>query len=170
MAIQLKAPTGQNAPPHVLRTSVLSFFGLLLIAVLAIALKPFNTWLSTLSLGRLPIQIVWFGAMGGSLASLTGLFWHYRGNWSDSFDLWHMMRPWTGLVMGSLGAYLLLISSELATTSNSGSTAHSGLNPGIFYVTSFICGNAEASFRALVKRLTDTIFGPGNSPPKVDHN
>ncbi len=75
-------------------------------------------------------------------------------------------RPW----ILHLGSYLLLVSTELATQNDPGTTAHASFNPDIFYVTSFICGNAEASFRSLVKRITDTVFGPGNSPPRVDNN
>jgi hypothetical protein len=125
-------------------------------------------------MGRLPLGIVWFGAIGGSLARLTGIFWHHRVDWNDSFNLWHKLRPWTGLVMGSIGAFLLLVTTELATAgtaaAGSGATNANKFNPDVYYAAAFLAGFAESPFRALVKRLTDAVFGPGQSQPKTDSN
>jgi len=144
---------------------VLSFFALLVVAALSQIDGSFQHWISNHHLGRLPIGIVWFGAMGGSMAILTGIFWHHRVDWQDSFDLWHVLRPWTGLVMGSLGAFLLLVTTELATASGSKVASPPAFNSDIYYAAAFLVGFAEAPFRALVKRLTDVVFGPGQSKP-----
>jgi hypothetical protein len=166
------APARSAAPRRVVTIAVVSFFALLALAGVAEVDAGFRHWLHGHHLGRLPVGVVWFGAVGGSLASLTGIFWHHRVDWKDSYDLWHELRPWTGLVMGTVGAFLLLVSTELATTgttaAGSGSTPPAAFNPDVYYAAAFLAGFAEAPFRALVKRLTDAVFGPGDSKPKTD--
>jgi len=161
------------APPAVIRIAVLTFFALLLLGLLSVTSGSFHHWIHTHHLGRLPVGIVWFAAIGGSLASLTGIFWHHKTDWKDSYNLWHELRPWTGLVMGVIGAFLLLVSTELATATSTSTgskpTAPVAFNPDIYYAAAFIAGFAEAPFRALVKRLTDAIFGPGESKPSTDN-
>jgi hypothetical protein len=168
-------PPGTAAPTRVIRVAVISFLALLALAALSQVDDSFRHWISSHHLGRrLPVGIVWFGAIGGSLASLTGIFWHHRVDWKDSYNLWHMLRPWTGLIMGSLGAFLLLVSTELATagTVAGGSSAAKppAFNPDVYYSAAFLIGFAEARFRALVKQVTDAILGPGQSTPKTDDN
>ena len=165
---------GAAAPKSVIRIAVFSFFALLVLAALSQIVGSFGHWISDHHLGRLPVGIVWFGAVGGSLASLTGIFWHHRVDWKDSYDLWHKLRPWTGLVMGSVGAFLLLVSTELATAGTVAGGAKPAnppaFNPDVYYAAAFLAGFAEAPFRALMKRLTDAIFGPGLSKPSTDDN
>ncbi len=114
-------------------------------------------------LGRLPVGTVWFGGLGGSVVSFTGIFWHNR-DWDQSYNYWHALRPLIGVVTGGVGCLLLLATTELAT---SGSRA---MNPDIYYAVAFVVGFAEATFRDLIKRLTDVLFGPGKSTPKTDTN
>lgn len=166
--------SGASAPRSVVVIAVSSFFALLILAGLAEGITGFRHWIHLRHLGRLPLGIVWFGAMGGSLASLTGIFWHHRVDWKDSYNLWHKLRPWIGLVMGTLGAFLLLVTTELATSATaaggSRSVAPSTFNPDVYYAAAFLAGFAESPFRALVKRLTDAVFGPGQSPSQADTN
>jgi hypothetical protein len=166
--------TGAAAPRGVIWIAVGSFLILLLVAALSQIVGSFGAWIADHHFGRLPVAIVWFGAIGGSMASLTGIFWHHRVDWKGSYDLWHKLRPWTGVVMGSLGAFLLLVSTELATAGAAASGAEAqvtpAFNPDVYYAAAFLSGFAEAPFRALVKRLTDAVFGPGKSPPKTDEN
>jgi H+/Cl- antiporter ClcA len=170
------APTAaaNAAPGSVIAIAVIAFFALLVLAGLAEGIGGFRHWVHERHLGLLPLGIVWFGAVGGSLASLTGIFWHHRVDWNDSYNLWHKLRPWTGLVMGTVGAFLLLVTTELATAgttaARSQSAAPTKFNPDIYYAAAFLAGFAESPFRALVKRLTDAVFGPGQSPPKTDNN
>jgi H+/Cl- antiporter ClcA len=140
----------------------MSFFGLLIVAAVAQVDGSFHHWVAVHHLGRLPLSIVWFGAIGGSLASLTGIFCHNKVDWDDSYDLWHELRPWTGLIMGSIGAFLVLVSTELATAGST-SGVPTAFNPDIYYAAAFFAGFAEQPFRALVERLTNSIFGPGQS-------
>jgi hypothetical protein len=168
------AAAGPAAPRSVIRNAVCPFFALLILAGLVEALGGFRHWISERHLGRLPLGIIWFGAIGGSLASLTGIFCHHRVDWNDSYNLWHKLRPWTGLMMGTVGAFLLFVTTELATAGSSAagstSTAPTRFNPDVYYAAAFLAGFAESPFRALVKRLTDAIFGPGQSQPKTDNN
>ncbi len=154
--------------------AVISFFALLFLAGLAETIGGFRNWIHERHLGHLPLGIILFGAIGGSLASLTGIFRHHRLDWKDSYNLWHKLRPWTGLVMGTIGAFLLLVTTELATagTTAAGSKPSSPtkFNPDVYFAAAFLAGFAECPFRALVKRLTDAVFGPGQSPPKTDNN
>jgi hypothetical protein len=149
----------------VIAIAVVTFLGLLLVAGLSVGSGSFHHWIASRSLGRLPVGIVWFAAIGGSLVSLKGIFKHHKEDWSSNYNAWHMLRPWTGAVMGVLAAFFLLVSTELATV-NPGAAGASGgpphLNPDVYYVAAFIAGFAEGSFRDLVERLTRTIFGPGN--------
>ncbi len=76
--------------------------------------------------------------------------------------------------MGTVGAFLLLVTTELATAgvtaAGSKSAALSKFNPDVYYVAAFLAGFAESPFRALVGRLTDAVFGLGQSLPKTDNN
>jgi hypothetical protein len=47
------------------------------------------------SLGALPVGVPWFGAVGGTLISLTGIFKHPH-DWKPSYELWHYARPLIG--------------------------------------------------------------------------
>jgi H+/Cl- antiporter ClcA len=147
---------------------------LIIVCAFGVLDGSFHRTISSHHLGRLPLGVVWFGAIGGSLASLTGIFWHHRVDWKDGFNLWHKLRPWTGLIMGTVGAFLLLVSTELATSASTAAgskpSASPAFNPDIYYAAAFLAGFAEAPFRALVKRLTDAIFGPGQSPANTDNN
>jgi hypothetical protein len=145
-----------------------------MLGVVVEVMASFHHWVVHRHLGRLALGLVWFGGIGGSLASLTGIFWHHRVDWNDSYNLWHELQPWTGLVIGSIGAFLLLVSTELATAgttaAGSAATAPAKFNPDVYYAAAFLAGFAESPFRALVKRLTDAVFGPGQSHPKTDDN
>jgi hypothetical protein len=151
------------APTVVIVIAVVTFVGLLVVAGFFVGVGAFHNWVDARHLGRLPVGIVWFAAIGGSLVSLKGIFKHHNNDWKVTFNAWHMLRPWTGVVMGVLGAFFLLVATELATVSPNGVAAGRApqLNPDIYYVAAFIAGFAEESFRDLVERLTRTIFGPG---------
>jgi hypothetical protein len=112
-------------------------------------------------LGRLPVGILWFGGIGGSIVSFTGIFWHNRA-WDESHNYWHALRPLIGVVTGGVGCLLLLATAELATRDSK------ALNPDVYYAVAFVVGFAEATFRDLIKRLTDVLFGPGKTAPKTD--
>jgi hypothetical protein len=46
------------------------------------------------SLGSLPVGVPWFGAVGGTLISLTGVFKH-ADTWDPRLELWHWADRWS---------------------------------------------------------------------------
>lgn len=56
------------------------------------------------------------------------------------------------------------------TRSRSAPHAPTRFNPDVYYAAAFLAGFAESPFRALVKRLTHAVFGPGPSKPRTDDN
>lgn len=113
--------------------------------------------------GLLPAEAVWLGALGGLLISLEGIFKHNR-KWSYSYDYWHYMRPIVGAIMGTLGCLVLIVLTEAATKGAAAKT-----NPVFYDVVALAIGYREASFRALVGRLIDTVILPPDheSPTKT---
>src|SRR5437660_1374882 len=58
------------------------------------------------ALGSVPIGVVWFGALGAVLISLTGIVEHAH-DWDDSFELWHLSRPLVGASLAVVGVLIL---------------------------------------------------------------
>lgn len=108
------------------------------------------------SLGALPIGVPWFGAVGATLISLTGIFKH-SDDWDSSYALWHYARPVVGAFLGSIGALLFLVIVESATTRSGPKTS------AVFYVVAFLVGYREATFRSLIQRATDLLLAPGET-------
>jgi hypothetical protein len=104
-------------------------------------------------LGPLPVSVVSFGAAGGLLVSLSGIF-KYNRVWNPSFDYWHACRPMLGAFIGSIGCLVFLVLTEAAEKKT-------GAPNSVFYaVISFSLGYREESFRALLLRLIDTVIVP----------
>ncbi len=111
------------------------------------------------SLGSLPVGVPWFGAVGGTLISLTGVFKH-ADNWDPSLELWHWGRPLVGAFVGSIGALMFLVIVDSAAAQ----PKH--MNAAVFDVVAFLVGYREDTFRSLIKRATDLLLSPGE--PKAD--
>lgn len=111
-------------------------------------------------LGNLPVGVPWYGAVGGTLISLTGIFKHSR-DWNEHFALWHYSRPLVGAFLGSLGALMFLVIVNAAAIH--GTTP----NGAVYEVVAFLVGYREATFRSLIQRATDVLLSPGDktSPP-----
>ena len=103
------------------------------------------------SLGALPLGVPWFGAVGATLISLTGIFKHSH-DWEPGYELWHVARPLAGAFLGSLGSLLFLVIVNSATV---GPTHKSSTD---FYVVAFLVGYREATFRSLIQRATDLLL------------
>ena len=56
------------------------------------------------SLGPLPLGVPWFGAVGGALVSLSGVFEHNQ-RWEPRFNYWHYSRPFVAGVIGSIAEH-----------------------------------------------------------------
>lgn len=88
---------------------------------------------------RIPVQCAWFGALGGVIISLKGIYDHAGakpGNeWDDSYNLWHLGRPLSGAVAGGI-TYLLLRAVNQTDD----------LTEPVVYAAAFILGTQERRF------------------------
>lgn len=164
----------------------------------------------------LPIAVPWFGALGAVVISLQGVFEHNK-HWDSSYNHWHIARPIFGATLAIIGFFIFIsviktteaepvVPGEPAPTPTATASAAAfsmhplGLvaqapaggadlaaTPLIYYVLSFLIGYREETFRALIRKATDVIIGPGdtgtppgapaqapsgpsvNLPPFVDH-
>jgi hypothetical protein len=108
------------------------------------------------SFGAIPVQVVWFGATGGVLAGLGGVFFH-NADWNDAYDYWHYSRPLVGGVVGGIGCLLFYVTILVGTKS--------GVTPRVetFDAVAFLLGFADEAFREQITRLTKLLFGPGET-------
>jgi hypothetical protein len=92
--------------------------GLLIVGVLYVRNMP-GYWLaapkgpdsaSVISSAELSLRAMWFGALGGIVISLKGVYDHCcaRGEWDQCFDFWHFGRPFSGALTGLITLVLLL--------------------------------------------------------------
>jgi hypothetical protein len=106
--------------------------------------------------GSLPISAIWFGAVGGLLVSLEGIF-NYNRRWRRSYDYWHYLRPVLGAIMGTAGCLIFIVLAAAASTKDAPTDA-------TFYaVVALALGYREANFRALLARLVDTVIIPSET-------
>jgi hypothetical protein len=110
------------------------------------------------SLGPIPIQVAWFGAIGGVLAGLGGVYYHNQ-EWDPAYDFWHYSRPFVGAVVGGIGSLLFYVSISVGTKN--------AIEPNAltFDAVAFILGFADDAFRDLIKKVTTLLFGAGGEPP-----
>jgi hypothetical protein len=85
----------------------------------------------------LAIQSMWFGALGGVIISLKGIYDHSVGadGWDSSFNLWHIGRPVSGAVAGLMTVVLLLVVN-----------ASGDLSAAVVFAAAFIFGTQERRF------------------------
>lgn len=128
--------------------------GLLLIFVVYSTSEPVRHALpQTLGI-KIPVGVPWFGALGGCLISLAGIFAHNK-DWDDSYDYWHAVRPLLGAIAGGIGCLLLLVTTQLSTKG----MVHT--DAAFYYGVAFVLGYAEAAFRSLITSITNVILKPG---------
>jgi hypothetical protein len=85
----------------------------------------------------LAIQSMWFGALGGVIISLKGIYDHSTGadGWDASFNLWHIGRPVSGAVAGLMTVVLLLVVNS-----------NGKLSDPVVFAAAFIFGTQERRF------------------------
>jgi len=116
------------------------------------------------NLGSIPIGVVWFGALGAVLISLTGIVEH-AGDWDPRFDLWHLSRPLIGAALAVVGV-LIVEAGVLAAGTNPAKAVSEAPKNLLYYLVAFLVGYREETFRELIRRLVDLIFTPGTTSPK----
>ena len=109
------------------------------------------------SLGSVPLAVVWFGALGAVLISLTGIVEHAH-DWDASYALWHLSRPVVGASLAVVGV-LILQAGVLAAGSTPTNPPEISKNL-LYYLVAFLVGYREETFRELIKRLVDLVFAP----------
>ena len=142
-----------------LRIFVLELFYLILLMALFVVYETDHAFRAAVpSLGPLPASVVWFGATGGVLAGLGGVYFH-NANWDHAYDYWHYSRPFVGAVVGGIGALLYYVLITVGTTK--------GVAPRLvtFDVAAFLLAFADEAFRQLITKLTRLLFGAGDTAP-----
>lgn len=114
------------------------------------------------NVGTIPIAVPWFGALGGALISLKGVFDHPY-DWDPGHRLWHVSRPFVSATLAVI-AVLMFQSGILAVGSDVNpdetDTATTATNL-FYYLIAFLVGYREETFRELIKRLVDVLLAPG---------
>ncbi|HEY1796367.1 MAG TPA: IPT/TIG domain-containing protein [Stellaceae bacterium] len=109
----------------------------MIVAVAYLKCSNFQGWLPEVL--RVPVQAAWFGALGGIIISLKGVYDHAGGKpanqWDNSYDLWHLGRPLSGAVAGGI-TYLLLRAINQSDH----------LTEPVVYAGAFILGTQERRF------------------------
>lgn len=138
-----------------------------LIVLLFLGLTYFThrTWLFfvPISFGPIPLGVPWFGALGGVLISLAGVFEHEH-DWDDDFWPWHVARPLIGASVGMI-SFLIFKTGALAV-GPTGNAAEASSNL-LYCLIAFVVGYREETFRELIKRLADVLLTPGNPGGQV---
>jgi hypothetical protein len=118
-------------------------------------------------LGPIPVGVVWFGALGAVLISLTGVVEHRR-DWDPTYALWHLSRPLMGAALAVVVAIMLQAGLLVVGTTSTTSSEPREL---LYYLVAFLVGYREDTFRDLMKRLVKLVVtSPAKAPSitKVD--
>jgi hypothetical protein len=92
---------------------------------------------------RLYFNAAWFGALGGVVISLKGVYDNAcNPPWSNCYNLWHLGRPFSGAATGFIAA---LIFMAISTTPPSRI---------VIYMIAFLLGTQEARFFNFLFELT----------------
>ncbi len=154
-----------NAPetPHTPRRMPSLVFGLeltylVLLMALFVVYRTDHALRAALpvTLGPLPMGVVWFGAVGGVMAGLFGIYFH-NTDWDSGYDYWHYSRPFVGAVVGGVGALLYYVAIAIG---NKASVRPDALT---FYAVAFLLAFGDHAFQSLIHRVTKVLFGPGDA-------
>ncbi len=131
---------------------------IILTAVLMYGIAHYHAGVySTLCLNIIPYSVIWFGALGGVVISLHGIFIH-NDNWNPKYNYWHMFSAINGAIYGIVGFLLLKFLIQ-----SSASSPKLNQNYITFDIAAFILGYSQQEFPVLLRRVTSIIFGPGKS-------
>lgn len=108
------------------------------------------------------LPVSWFGALGAVSISLRGVFDH-GNDWDSKWNYWHIARPITGAIFGSMAYVFLLVIVSITGQSPSEASASSSAGILLYYSLAFVVGYREETFRNLLQKVTDVIVGPGET-------
>jgi hypothetical protein len=106
-----------------------------------------------------PTPVFWFGALGGVVVSLQGVFDH-DSDWKSKYNYWHVARPLVGAAV-ALIAVLIFQSGILAATGDTTQTDPGPASNAFYYVLAFFIGYNERAFRELMESVGKAIIRPG---------
>ncbi len=93
--------------------------GYIIVLVALFALHAMGSWFRNalpISLGPLPLGVVWFGSVGGVVAGFRGIY-YYNHKWDSSYNYWHYTRPIFGAVTGAIGSLIYWVLLRFGSTS-----------------------------------------------------
>jgi len=106
----------------------------------------------------LSIHAMWFGALGGIVISLKGIYDHCcnHGDWDNCFNLWHIGRPISGALTGLITLVLLLAINPKGEPSEP-----------IVYAIAFIFGTQERRFFNFLSEVAGLVVRVPNEDGDV---
>jgi hypothetical protein len=105
----------------------------------------------------IPVAALWFGALGGVISSLQGMFLH-RNKWDNNYDLWHIFSGVVGATYGVI-SYLFLV-----VVVNAGTSTPPKIDSPVFALGAFAIGYAQTQFHAMMKKVFEVLFQPAKKP------
>ena len=104
----------------------------------------------------IPTSVIWFGALGGVITSLQGIF-AYNKKWDHSYTIWHVFAGVVGAVYG-LASYLFLV---VIIKSADGSIQP--INAPVFALAALAIGYSQSKFHSMMDQVFSIIFRPARS-------
>jgi hypothetical protein len=108
------------------------------------------------TIGNMPTEVPWFGALGAVLISLVGVFEHPL-DWDPRTAQWHWARPLVGASFAVVSVLIL----QAGILSVGADPHNPGKSLALYYIVGFVVGYREETFRELIKRLVDVLLSPG---------
>jgi len=108
------------------------------------------------TLGPMPLGVPWYGALGGVVISLTGVFEH-RYDWDSRYFFWHAARPFIGAAVAVV-AVLIFQAGILAAGVDPADDDTRTTQDLIYYVLAFLVGYREESFRGMIRKVADVFL------------
>jgi hypothetical protein len=126
----------------------------------------------------MPLVVPWAGALGGLSISIVGVSRNFR-KWGPKIDTskpvrehegleqhldwnaWHLTRPLVGTIFGTFAVLIVVFVIGTIGVAQDGSIDITPAGAATLMVIAFVIGYRERTFRLLIERVVDTIFGPG---------
>lgn len=128
----------------VLAAAAIAYLVILLALMFAYLEFPALATALPTAFGPVPLPVPWWGALGGVIGSLYGVYIHNQ-DWDPSYDLWQYTRPIVGAVMGSVAVHIYQLLVALAPGGKS-----AGGSAIAYYLAAFVVGNSDSLFHQLV--------------------
>lgn len=103
-------------------------------------------------LQSMPLSVLWFGALGGVMVSLYGIF--VNRAWQNQFNLWHAFSGLLGAIYGLISYLIIVVLINSITINN-----HFDRNALAYDLIAFIFGFSQHALGDTLRRLTGLVFG-----------